>query len=257
MNRFLDTTPVWIDASPSFKYFNGRIIRYFSQQIPVAYWEYSQELDEASSLDVALTLLHDYLKSRSQPVDIIGHGTGGLLGLLYARKYPHRIRSLTLLGVGYAPSIDWQAQYYQMRKLLPCSQDIVLGRMVQMMFGCQSPRKTLDLVEILKRDLRTAPTNHSLYRLDRIESGGVLMPMMVCGSNNDGIVDRGALQEWSKYLKADDLLWTSPEGHHFFHYFFPEYTGRKIMKFWQDLESRSLRVSPEKTILGKTCYPYC
>ena len=251
------TAAVWINANPSFKCFDGRIVRYLSKQTPIAYWEYAQTLDEASSLNIALILLHDYLKSRPQPVDIIGHGTGGLLGLLYARKYPHRVKSLTLLGVGSVPSIDWQAHYYQMRKLLPCSQEIILGRMVQMMFGYQSRSNVLDLVKILKRDLYTAPTIHSLYKLDRIESSSVSMPMMVCGSNNDGIVDRNALQGWSDYLKADDVLWTTAEGHHFFHYFFPEYTGRKIIKFWQNVELRSLRVSNRKTVLEKTCYPYC
>lgn len=255
MKTSLSTAPVWINANPSFKYFDGRIVRYLSKQTPIAYWEYAQTIDEGSSLDIALTLLHDYLKSRPQPVNIIGHGTGGLLGLLYARKYPRRIKSLTLLGVGSAPSIDWQAHYYQIRKLLPCSQDVVLGRMVQMMFGYQSPNNVLDLIKILKQDLYTAPTAHSLYQLDRIESSGVSMPMMVCGSNNDGIVDRSALQGWSEYLKDDDVLWINPEGHHFFHYFFPEYTGRKIIKFWQNIERRS-RVSPEPIVREETCYPY-
>jgi pimeloyl-ACP methyl ester carboxylesterase len=236
MKMSLATAPVWINANPSFKQFDGRIIRYLSQQVPIAYWEYHQELDEASSLEIALTLLCDYLKSKSQPVNLIGHGTGGLIGLLYARKYPQRVKSLTLLGVSSAPAIDWQAHYYQMRKLLPCSQEIILARMVQMMFGHQNPNNTKRLVKILKQDLYTAPTAHSAYQLDRIESGGVLMPMMICGSNNDGISDRSAIQGWSDYLKADDLIWTSPEGHHFFHYFFPEYTGRKIIKFWQKVE---------------------
>lgn len=237
--KTLETARLWINANPSFKYFDGRIIRYLSKQVPIAYWEYGQTLDEGSSLDTALTLLHDYLKSRPQPVDIIGHGTGGLLGLLYARKYPHRVKSLILLGVGFAPSIDWQAHYYQMRKLLPCSQEVILGRIVQMMFGYQSKDNVLDLVEILKRDLYTAPTTHSLYQLERIKPGGVPMPMMVCGSQNDGICDRAALQGWSEYLKADDVLWTTPKGHHFFHYFFPEYAGRKIIKFWQNVDMRS------------------
>jgi len=39
--------------------------------------------DKASLLDVAVLLLHDYLKSNDQPVHLIGHSTGGLLGLLY------------------------------------------------------------------------------------------------------------------------------------------------------------------------------
>ncbi|NJO95763.1 MAG: alpha/beta fold hydrolase [Pleurocapsa sp. CRU_1_2] len=242
-----ETAPIWINANPSFKYFDGRIIRYLSQQIPIAYWEYHQEIDEASSIEIGITLLHDYLKSKSQPIDLIGHGTGGLLGLLYARKYPQRVKSLTLLGVGCSPSIDWQAHYYQMRKLLPCSQDIILARMVQMMFGHQSQTNTKKLVETLKQDLYTAPTAHSLYQLDRVQPGGVLMPMMVCGSENDGISDRSALQGWSDYLKDEDLLWLNPLGHHFFHYFFPENTGRKIIKFWQKLE-QPLDTSPLKLI---------
>ena len=31
------TAPVWINANPSFKYFDGRIIRYLSNQVPIAY----------------------------------------------------------------------------------------------------------------------------------------------------------------------------------------------------------------------------
>jgi len=54
------TAPVWINSNPSFKHFDGRIVRYLSKQAPIAYWEYSQELDEASSLDIAVTLLHNY-----------------------------------------------------------------------------------------------------------------------------------------------------------------------------------------------------
>ncbi|MEM8676569.1 MAG: alpha/beta fold hydrolase [Cyanobacteria bacterium P01_G01_bin.67] len=248
--------PVWINANPSFKYFDGRIIRYISNQIPIAYWEYHQGLDEASSIDIALTLLHDYLKSKSKPVDLIGHGTGGLLGLLYARKHPHRVKSLTLLGVGYAPAIDWQAHYYQMRKLLPCSQEMLLGRMVQMMFGYQSQSKVINLVKILQRDLETAPTAHSLYQLNRVDAGGVSMPMMVCGSENDSIVDRSALSGWTDYLKEDDVLWTTPAGHHFFHYFFPDYTGRKIIKFWQRFDVPEPIISPKPTVLEETCHPY-
>jgi len=250
----LTTAPVWINANPSFKQFDGRIIRHLSQQIPIAYWEYKQELDEASSLEIALTLLHDYLKSKSQAINLIGHGTGGLLGLLYAREYPQRVKSLTLLGVASAPAIDWQAHYYQMRKLLPCSQEMLLARMVQMMFGHQSRTNTKNLSKILQQDLSTAPTAHSLYQLNRVEAGGVLMPMMVCGSDNDGIVDRSALQGWSDHLKDDDLLWMNPEGHHFFHYFFPEYTGRKIIKFWRQVESRD-QVSTKAIALEETCYP--
>ncbi len=241
--------PVWINANPSFKCFDRRIVRYLSNQVPLAYWEYNQDQDEASSLKIALTLLHDYIKSRDQPIDLIGHGTGGLLGLLYARKYPHRVKSLTLLGVGVNPAIDWQTHYYQMRKLLPCSQEMLLARMVQMMFGHQNRKNVLDLIKILKQDLSTSPTAHSLYQLDRVDVGGVSMPVMVCGSENDGIVDRPALEQWSDYLKDDDELWVNSAGHHFFHYFFPEQTGRQIIKFWQQVDTQSTVTSPKSEAL--------
>ncbi|MEM6611836.1 MAG: alpha/beta fold hydrolase [Cyanobacteria bacterium P01_C01_bin.72] len=250
------SAPVWINANPSFKYFEGRIIRYLSQQVPLAYWEYHQELDEASSLKIALTLLHDYIKTKSQAIDIIGHGTGGLLGLLYARQYPNRVKSLTLLGVGSTPSSDWQAQYYQIRQLLPCSQEITLGRIVRMMFGPQSRSNTVNLTKVLQRDLVTAPTSHSLYQLDHVEPGGVSMPMMVCGSENDGIINRSSLDGWNEYLKSGDELWVNSQGHHFVHYFFPEVTGRQIIKFWRRVETQSTNISSKSNVSEEICCHY-
>ena len=245
--------PVWINANPSFKRFDHRIVSYLSNQVPIAYWEYCQEQDEASSLDIALTLLHDYIKPLPQPIDLIGHGTGGLLGLLYARKYPHKVKSLTLLGVGFHPANDWQAHYYQMRKLLPCSQEFLLASMVKMMFGYQNRINTRHLVEILQQDLSTAPSVHSLYQLNSVPPGGVSMPLMVCGSENDGIVDPSALDRWSDLLKDDDVLWVNSFGYHFFHYFFPEQTARQVIKFWNQVSGRGTTISSESIILEETC----
>lgn len=228
--------PVWINVSPSFKRFDGRMVRYLSRHLPLAYWEYSQNQDEPSSLEIALTLLHDYLKSLAEPVSLIGHGTGGLIGLLYARHYPQKVKSLTLLGVGFHPAIDWQAHYYSMRKLLPCSQEIVLARIVQMLFGCQDRFNTRTLIEILKQDLNLSPSPHSLYQHSSVLAGGVSMPLMICGSENDGIVDPSALRGWKDYLKEEDVMWTTPLGHHFFHYFFPEPVSRKVIEFWHQVD---------------------
>ncbi|AFZ34467.1 alpha/beta hydrolase fold protein [Stanieria cyanosphaera PCC 7437] len=232
------TAPVWINANFSFKRFDGRMVRHLSRHVPLAYWEYSQHQDEASSLEIALTLLHDYLKFLAEPVNLIGHSTGGLIGLLYARRYPHKVKSLTLLGVGCHPAIDWQAHYYSMRKLLPCSQEIVLARMVQMLFGCQDRFNTRTLIEILKQDLNTSPSSHSLYQHSSVSSEGVSMPLMVCGSENDGIVDLSALKGWKDYFKEEDILWTTPLGHHFFHYFFPEPVSRKVIEFWHQVDQQ-------------------
>jgi surfactin synthase thioesterase subunit len=63
--------------------------------------------------------------------------------------------------------------------------------------------------------------------------------MMVCGSQDDAIVDRNELQGWKTYLKEDDILWECPQGHHFFHYFYPEKVSRQILKFWHCLEKQN------------------
>ncbi len=228
---------VWIDVNPSFKRFNSKITRCLSQKKAIAYWEYKQHPDEATSLEVALVLLHDYLKSLSYSVNLIGHGTGGLLALLYARKYPNKVKSLTLLGVGYYPAVDWQAHYYAMRKLLPCSQEIVLSRMVQRLFGYQNQYNTKGLIEILKQDLKTSPSAHSLYQEFAIAPGGVSMPLMVCGSENDEIIDHNSLYGWLQYSKPEDTLWECPHGHHFFHYFFPQDVSKQVIKFWEQISA--------------------
>ncbi len=230
---------IWIDANPSFKRFNSKIMRYLSWEKAIAYWEYQQDQDEPSSLDVALVLLHDYLKSLSYPVNLIGHGTGGLLALLYARKYPHKVKSLSLLGVGCYPAVDWQAHYYAMRKLLPCSQEIVLTRMVQRLFGYQNQYNTKSLIEILKQDLNTSPSAHSLYQEFALSPGGVSMPLMVCGSENDEIIDRNSLYGWLNFSKPEDVLWDCPQGHHFFHHFFPQNVSRQVIKFWEQISLTS------------------
>ena len=235
--------PVWVNANPAFRHFERQITCHLARYNPIAYWEYRQHEDEGSSFEIALDLLSEYLATRHEPVDLIGHGTGGLLSLLYTRRYPQKVRSLTLLAVGFDPANDWQAHYYRMRKLLPCSQEILLSRMVQMMFGVQDRKNTLKLVRVLQQDLITAPSSHSLYQQRAVESGGVSIPLAICGSANDGIVDRCATTRWSECLKDNDLLWINPYGHHFFHYFFAEETARQVTNFWHSIGINSSLIS--------------
>ncbi|MDJ0718040.1 MAG: alpha/beta hydrolase [Prochloraceae cyanobacterium] len=227
---------LWINTNPSFQRFDRPLIRYISKQIPIAQWEYSQTTDEPCCLDIALVLLHDYLKSCSSPVHLIGHSTGGWVGLLYARKHPERVKSLTLLGVGCYPSADWHAHYYALRQLLPACRQMVLTQMVYNLFGKQDRETTKNLVKILEKDLENSPSPHSLYERKTESPGGVSVPLMVCGSKDDIIVDPHSLQGWSEWFKEGDRLWECPQGHHFFHYFYSQEVGRQITKFWQSLD---------------------
>ena len=242
------TKHIWIAANHSFQRFDNRLIRQLSHHQPVARWEYYQNQDEPSCLNVALSLLEDYLDKLEQPVNLVGHGTGGLLGLLYTRRYPARVKSLTLLGVGCYPAVDWQIHYYALREFLPCSKRIILAQMVQKIFGRQNQYNTKGLSKILQQDLDTSPSPHSLLRRVSIHPQGVKPPLMVCGSLNDTICDLNSLRGWQKYLKSEDILWECPQGNHFFHYFYPQEVSRQILKFWRIVANKDL---PAKDLSAK------
>ena len=207
-------------------------------------WSYYQDEDEASSLDIALTFLHDYLKNCDRPLHLVGHETGGLLGWLYAQKYPERVKSLTLLGVGVNPTVDWQSHYFALREILPCSRHILLRQMARNMFGHQDCYTRDRLVALLEMDLASSPSPHSLYKRVSIPQGGIASPLLVCGSTNDTIADINALRKWQPWLKSGDVLWECSDGHHFFHYFHPYLVGRQIANFWRSLFSVTSHQSP-------------
>ncbi|WP_414511358.1 hypothetical protein [Synechococcus sp. RC10A2] len=64
----------------------------------------------------------------------------------------------------------------------------------------------------------------------------VPVPMLVCASEDDPIVDPASLEQWGNYLKPGDQMWFCPGGRHFFHYSFPSLVNLKIMDFWQKLQ---------------------
>lgn len=230
MSQLPDT--LWLNVSPALQRFDRPLLKHLSQHISIAQWKYSQTQDEPMSFEIALTLLHDYLKHGDRPINLIGHSTSGLLGLLYARRHPERVRSLTLLSVGVYPEIDWQAHYYAQLQLLPCSRETLLTQTVYNLFGYQSRPITRELSQLLERDLKTALSPHTLYRCTNFIPNGVPVPLMLCGSQDDMVVDPHLLQGWQPWLKQGDCLWQCSEGRYFFHYFQPQKVGVKIVDFW-------------------------
>ena len=153
---------LWLSTSPSLQCLARPLLCCLSRQVTIAQWEYCQSQDEASSLDVAVLLLHDYLQSCNQPVHLIGHSTGGLLGLLYARQYPETVKSLTLLAVGVDAAIDWQAHYYVHRYNL-CRQ-ATLKAMAYNLFGYHNECTFKRLVKFLEQDLDCSLSPNSLFQ---------------------------------------------------------------------------------------------
>lgn len=224
---------LWLNGSPSLQCFDRPLLGTLAAQAKVTQWQYCQGQDEGSSLQNAVRLLHDYLEQIDHPIHLMGHGIGGVIGLIYARCHPEKVRSLTLLGVAEQPAMTWQTHYYVQRHLMSCSRYQVLVFMVRSLFGSEPPYAVRNLVRALDRDLAEAPCPHSLFRVVDLPKGGILAPLMVCGSQTDPVVHPPALLKWQNWMKPTDRLWECPTGRHFFHYFHPQQVADQVLKFWQ------------------------
>jgi pimeloyl-ACP methyl ester carboxylesterase len=233
------SSPVlWINVSPSLKRFDGKILRQLSHSQPVSYWQYVQEHDEASSMAEAIRLLHEYMQSIEQPQHLVGHGISGIIALLYARQYPEKVRSLTLLAVAAQPAINWHSHYYIQRQLIPCTQAQLLVQIAQSLFGNPLPYAPLPIINALAKDLAFSPSPHSLYQVTTLPEGGIEVPLMVCNAADDFVVTPPLARCWTEYFKPGDTLWQCPEGRHFFHYHHPELVSQHLHKFWWQVQQR-------------------
>lgn len=224
---------LWLSASPSLQRFDQPLLKYLSGFVSIAQWEYRQTPDEASSIDQAVDLLSEFVEQSPQPLHLAGHGISGTIALTFARRYPKKVRSLTLLAVATQPANIWHAHYYVQRQLFSISREQILATNVRSLFGNQPPHTTKKLLAALEKDLEQSPSPHSLFKLIQLPKGGVSMPLMVCGSKTDPIINSSVLQDWLNWLKPEDTLWECPKGYHFFHYFYPQQVGEQMLSFWQ------------------------
>jgi pimeloyl-ACP methyl ester carboxylesterase len=224
---------LWISASPSLNQFHRRLLHELSKTVEIEFWEYYQTLDEGSSIDGAVKLLRQYLVHSDRTIHLIGHGIGGTIALGYARLYPSQIASLTLLSVAVQPAINWQSYYYTQLRSLRSSRDCILRSIAVNLLPYSCSSHINGLVDRLKQDLVESPSNHSLFQLNILPEGGVEMPLMICGSQDDPVVNKSSLSGWTHYFKSSDVIWYSTEGGHFFHHFHAELVSYQIQRFWQ------------------------
>jgi len=228
----------WISVSPALQGFDRPLLKLLSQHTLIAQWEYIQTPDEPNSLETALVLLHDYLKHRDRPAHLLGHSTGGLLGLIYAHQYPERVRSLTLLSVGVNPAVDWQSHYYAQRRLLPQDQPTILRQMVYGLLGHSSKDTTETVLKLLEQDLYYSLSLHNLVKSMSLSPISVDIPLLVCGSADDLVIDPNQLHGWQHHLHHPvSRLWVCPSGRYFFHYFYSQQVNEQIVQFWDTVLS--------------------
>ncbi|NER80834.1 MAG: alpha/beta hydrolase, partial [Leptolyngbya sp. SIO1D8] len=150
----------------------------------------------------------------------------------YARKFPHRVKSLTLLSVGVNPAVDWKAHYYTQLERLPCSRTRVLTQMVYTLWGAQPIHDLKGWIQQLEQDLVQSLSLHSLMQRFSLFPGDAPVPLLICGGQHDAIVDPPQIQGWQPWLKAGDRLWLCPNGRHFFHDTYPRLVANHISSFW-------------------------
>jgi pimeloyl-ACP methyl ester carboxylesterase len=224
---------LWVTTSSYLHRFDQPLLQRLRKHTTLAQWQYQQSEDEPCALEVAVDLLHEYVQGCEHPIHLLGHGTGGLVSLLYSQQCPQYVHSLTLLGVGAWLMVDWIAHYYLHLQLLPCSRRQVLAQLIPDLFGMQNPTVTRYLASLLEKELAVSPSPNSLFQQTNLMPRSLSIPLLVCGSTNDPVVDSRALKEWQPWLKVGDRLWQSTEGHHFFHCFYPQPVAEQIVDFWR------------------------
>ena len=255
------TEALWLSVSPPLKCFDQRLLSRLSKGRTVRRWQYCQTIDEPCSAAAVVEALHEYLRSRplqsnGQPapkVHLIGHGVSGTVGLLYARQYPQHVASLTLLSVGALPAVNWQAHYYALRRLIPCSREIILAQLVRLLFGEQAPRFTTALTHLLAKDLDSNLTLHSLTNSAHVESGGIDVPLLICNGADDEITVSSQDKPWQKWLKSGDLLWHCPDGRYFFHFYHYQTVAKTISNYWAQLPNQLVNHSTPQSDVSKAC----
>jgi pimeloyl-ACP methyl ester carboxylesterase len=246
---FCDQQFLWISTNPSLQCFHRHILNLLGREFSLKYWEYTQTPDEPGSLEVALSLLHEYIQTSDQPVHLIGHGLGGVLALSYARRYPDRVASLVLISVAVQPSVTWQTYYYHHLAQATCSRDFVLQVVASWLFRISSTRYIQHLADRLDRDLLEAPSNTSLLQKDQpLSQGSILQPLLVCGAADDPVLMGDIFTDWSHHLKPEDRLYHHHTGGHFFHHQYADEVGIKIINFWRQLTLQRLQCVLPKSI---------
>jgi surfactin synthase thioesterase subunit len=242
-----------LNVSSALQVFDRPLLRCLANHLTVMQWEYYQTPDEPNSFEVALVLLHDYLKQSTHPIHLMGHGMSGLLALLYAQRHPEQVRSLTLLSVGVNAAMDWQAYYYAQRQLLPCSRQVLLTRIVNALFGHSSEAITKAVVKLLEQDLDYALSPHSLIKQVSLPPIEVSVPLLVCGSVDDVVVTPNQLRSWQQYFHEENSrLWVCSGGRYFFHYFYPQQVAEQLLCFWRPLSDHQSTLSSGKSLIAST-----
>ena len=240
---------LWVNANPSFKALDLPLLKQLSTHCTVARWEYRQDWDEASSLEMAVELLGEYLQtSNGCPVHLAGHGLSGSIAAIAAARYPDRVQSLTLLSVAPQPSLTWQSYYYWQRLATYCSQERILAQLAKSLFGPKLPTTIQTIVALLQKDLWLTPTPHSLASLQAFTDLKLAVPTLIGSGSCDFVVEPIASELWAPQLMPCDRSFSIPDGYYFFHQANPARVAQEMVQFFQSIGPRVTTIESDRNL---------
>ena len=223
---------LWVDLQPTLYCLNTRVAQLLSKTFIVQRWSFQHDLDESCSVDTVHHLLNQTLEVCPEPIHLIGHGISGTAICLFAEKYPHLVKSVTLLSVDTLSVNHWSSHYLKMRSQLPCARESILTHLSSLLFPRSSSRVSAVFPCLLAKCLDTEFIQGSIVSQEPIEDvKAPAAPLLVLNGEYDFVVDTSSHDRWSRTLKAGDRYQSIRQGRHFFHFNQPENTAEYISTF--------------------------
>ncbi len=229
MNR---TKILWLDVQPTLYCLNKRVAQHLSRTRQVKRWSFQHDLDESCNEETVHNLLLETLKNDSEKYHIIGHGLSGTLACQFAHKYPHLLKSLTLLSVDTNTSNHWSSHYLKIRSQLPCSRVQILSHLSSLLFHQSNARAAAAFPSLLAKCLDSEYIQGSVisqYTTDELIIPSI--PVLIINGQHDFVVDENSRHRWVNKLKPGDCYHSIDKGRHFFQFSNSQSTAQKINAF--------------------------
>ena len=179
-------------------------------------WCFHLDQDEVCTLETILGFLETSIREASAAPILIGHGIGGILANTFAQRYPGLIKGVVLLSTDAITEYTWQAQYHEIRKMLPNAREDVLGHLSHLLTGHQCPGFLKATSGLLKKSLDEEYSLSSLMTSEEIpKCRKHTVPMLIINGDDDFIVDRNSNARWQPFLKRGDRYVSISHGRHF------------------------------------------
>jgi pimeloyl-ACP methyl ester carboxylesterase len=103
------------------------------------------------------------------------------------------------------------------------------------------------IIQMLQQDLYQSLSPHHLGCSFNLSPLSVKVPLLVCGSMDDIVVDPNQIRGWQHHFQHSvSRHWLCPSGRHFFHYFHPELVSQQIAQWWIAVSSPDSPLSQQQ-----------